>query len=67
MQIWRGYKINKYRVEFRVNNKDYFRKDCFEDKLEELKDLFKNIQQEEKKGKCYYRRFPLGKNKKIYF
>ncbi|BAO05135.1 hypothetical protein CF067_16885 [Clostridium sporogenes] len=62
-----GYKINKYRVEFKVNNKDYFRKDCYEDKLEELKDLFKSIQQEERKGKYYYRRFPLGKNKKIYF
>ncbi|WP_197540111.1 hypothetical protein [Clostridium botulinum] len=28
MQKWRGYKINRYRVEFRVNNKDYFREVC---------------------------------------
>ncbi|APU87380.1 hypothetical protein [Clostridium botulinum] len=62
-----GYKINKYRVEFRVNNKDYFRKDCYEDKLEELKNLFKSIQREEKKGNVTIEDFHLGKIRRYIF
>ncbi|QRI52291.1 hypothetical protein JQS73_12725 [Clostridium botulinum] len=61
------YEMNKYRAEFRRNSKDYFRKDCNENQLEETKQLIKEIKNEEETGKCYYRRFPLGKSKKIYF
>lgn len=35
--------MNRYRVEFRVNNKNYVRQDCTEDKLEEAKKLMKDI------------------------
>ncbi|MBN3361660.1 hypothetical protein [Clostridium botulinum] len=59
--------MNKYRVEFRTNSKDYFRKDCSENQLEETKKLIKSIKNQEGTGKCFYRRFPLGKSKKIYF
>lgn len=59
--------MNRYRVEFRVNSKDYFRKDCSKKQLEETKYLSKQIKNEEGTGKCYYRRFPLGKNRKIFF
>ncbi|WP_050608245.1 hypothetical protein [Clostridium niameyense] len=60
--------MNRYRVEFRVNSKDYFRKDCSENQLEQTKNFIKIIQLKSiQRGKCYYRRFPLGENKKIYF
>ncbi len=58
---------DRYRVEFRVNSKNYFYKDCFESELLETKFLIKAIQKEEGKGKCFYRKFPVTKNKKIYF
>ncbi|MBY6842621.1 hypothetical protein [Clostridium botulinum] len=51
--------MNKYRVEFRTNSNDY--------QLKETKQPIKEIKNEEETGKCYYRRFPLGKSKKIYF
>lgn len=35
--------MNRYRVEFRVNSKNYVRQDCTEDKLEEAKKLMKDI------------------------
>ncbi|EPY6430594.1 hypothetical protein ACWO41_001342 [Clostridium sporogenes] len=60
--------MNRYRVEFRVNSKDYFRKDCNENQLEQTKDFIKSIQLKSvQRGKCYYRKFPLGQSKKIYF
>ncbi|MCD3234288.1 hypothetical protein G8V06_09310 [Clostridium botulinum D/C] len=59
--------MNRYRVEFRVNNKNYVRQDCIEDKLEEAKKLMKANQVSEGKGKCYYRKFPLMKHEKVYF
>ncbi|HDK7186767.1 TPA: hypothetical protein PTV74_002124 [Clostridium botulinum] len=59
--------MNKYRVEFRRNSKDYFGKDCNENKLEETKQLIKEIKNEEETGKCFYRKFPLRESQKIYF
>ncbi|KEH93240.1 hypothetical protein [Clostridium botulinum] len=59
--------MNRYRVEFRVSSKNYVRQDCTEDKLEEAKKLMKANQEHEGKGKCYYRKFPLMKNEKVYF
>lgn len=58
---------NKYRVECRTNSNDYFRKDCSEKYLEETKKIVKLIQKEEGKGECFYRKFPVMKNKRIYF
>lgn len=56
-----------YRVEFRISNKNYFRKDCFEEELKKTIELMKIIRNKEGKGKCYYRSFPLMKNEKVYF
>lgn len=58
---------NRYRVEFRINSKNYFRKDCNESQLSETKDIIKAIQNEEKRGVCFYRKFPLNKELKTYF
>ncbi|APF25122.1 MULTISPECIES: hypothetical protein [Clostridium] len=39
--------MNKYRVEFRKSSKDYSRKDCSENQLEETKKLIKSIKNQE--------------------
>lgn len=58
--------MKKYRVESRSSNEYYYRIDCTEEDLDYYKaivkfDCLKNG------GECYYREFPLGKNKKIYY
>lgn len=57
--------IKRYRVESR-SNKNYFRVDCTKDELEYWKALCKH-DSIENKGKCYYREFPVSKNKRIYY
>ncbi|WP_125153122.1 hypothetical protein [Clostridium rectalis] len=59
--------MNRYRVEFKVDSKNCFIQDCEECQLEEAKKLMKRIQRLEKRGECYYRKFPLGKSETVYF
>lgn len=58
---------DRFRVEFRVSSKNYFRKDCAKNTLEETKMLIKSIQEQEGQGKCFYRKFPVTQNQKVYF
>ncbi|CUO91367.1 putative CDC2L2 protein [Clostridium baratii] len=58
--------MKRYRVEFKSKNSS-FRVDCFEDKLEDWKALCKVDREETGEGKCYYREFPVSKNKRVYF
>lgn len=59
--------MKKYRVEFRISTKDYFRKNCFENELKKSMELMKEIKNKEGKGKSFYIELPITKNKKIYF
>lgn len=57
--------MKRYRVESKSNT-THFRADCNEKDLEFWKvickhDAIKN------KGECYYREFPVTKNKKVYY
>lgn len=57
--------MKRYRVESR-NGKNHFRVDCTEEEFEYWKAVckFDSIQI---KGICYYREFPLTKNKRVYY
>lgn len=58
--------MKRYRVESKRGKDHHFRADCTEDELEYWKALCKydSIQFG---GKCYYREFPVTKNKRIYY
>lgn len=58
--------MKRYRVESKNGKGHHFRADCGEEDLEYFKALCK-YDSIENKGQCYYREFPLGKNKKIYY
>lgn len=60
-----NYKERRFRVESR-SSKNHFRVDCNEEELEYWKAVCK-YDSIENKGKCYYREFPVSKNKKIYY
>ena len=57
--------MKRYRVESR-SGKNHFRADCTEKELEYWKAICK-IDSIENQGKCYYREFPVSKNKKIFY
>lgn len=57
--------MKRYRVESR-SGKNHFRADCTEEELEYWKAICK-IDSIENQGKCYYREFPVSKNKKIFY
>nr|UVM81840.1 MAG: hypothetical protein [Bacteriophage sp.] len=57
--------MKRYRVESR-SGKNHFRADCIEEELEYWKAICK-IDSIENQGKCYYREFPVSKNKKIFY
>lgn len=57
--------MKRFRVESR-NKENHFRADCFEDELEFWKAVCK-YDAIENNGKCYYREFPVSKNKKVYY
>lgn len=57
--------MKRYRVESR-SDKNHFRVDCKEEDFEFWKAICKHDVLQNK-GKCYYREFPLTKNKKIYY
>lgn len=57
--------MKRYRVESKSNT-SHFRADCSDEDFEFWKAICKhdaNIN----KGKCYYREFPVTKNKKVYY
>lgn len=58
-------KERRFRVESR-SGKNHFRADCSEEDLEYWKAICK-FDSIENKGKCYYREFPVTKNKKIFY
>lgn len=61
-------KFKKYRVEYTKGKKDYYRIDVVEQDLEETKKLVKEMAIEDGvPNECFYREFPLGENKKVYF
>lgn len=55
----------RYRVESR-NKSNYFRADCSENELEYMKALCK-YDAIKNNGECYYREFPVTKNKKVFY
>lgn len=57
--------MKRYRVESK-SNENHFRADCGDEDLEFWKIICKH-DANENKGKCYYREFPVTKNKKIYY
>ena len=57
--------MKRYRVES-VSNQSHFRADCSEEDFEFWKVICKH-DAIANKGKCYYREFPVTKNKKIYY
>ena len=57
--------MKRYRVESR-SKKSHFRSDCTEEDLEYFKAICK-VDALENNGECYYREFPVTKNKKIYY
>lgn len=58
--------MKRYRVESRINKDDHFKIDCTEDDLEFYKALCK-YDSLKNGGECYYREFPLSKNKKVFY
>lgn len=57
--------IKRYRVESKSKT-NHFRSDCTEEELEYWKAICK-YDSIENNGKCYYRAFPVTKNKKVYY
>lgn len=57
--------MKRYRVESK-SNQSHFRADCSEEDFEFWKAICKHDALANK-GKCYYREFPVSKNKKIYY
>lgn len=57
--------IKRYRVESR-SKKSHFRSDCTEEDLEYFKAICK-VDALENNGECYYREFPVTKNKRVYY
>lgn len=57
--------MDKYRVESQ-SNKNNFRADCKEEDLEYWKAICK-YDSIENMGECYYRKFPVTKNKRVYY
>lgn len=57
--------MKRYRVESK-SDKSHFRSDCGEKDLEFWKAICKS-DANANKGKCYYREFPVTKNKKVYY
>lgn len=57
--------MKRYRVESRSKN-NHFKADCKEEDLEYWKALCK-YDSIENRGECYYREFPVTKNKKVYY
>lgn len=57
--------IKRYRVESRTK-KSHFRSDCTEEDLEYFKAICK-VDVLENNGECYYREFPVTKNKRVYY
>lgn len=57
--------MKRFRVESK-NKENHFRVDCTEDDLEFWKAICKR-DSIENGGKCYYREFPVSKNKKVYY
>ena len=57
--------IKRYRVESRTK-KSHFRSDCTEEDLEYFKAICK-VDALENNGECYYREFPVTKNKRVYY
>ncbi|WP_010295951.1 hypothetical protein [Clostridium senegalense] len=57
--------MKRYRVESR-SGKNNFRADCDEKDFKYWKAICKYISIQNK-GKCYYREFPITKNKEIYY
>lgn len=57
--------MKRYRVESR-SDQSHFRSDCGEEDLEFWKAICKN-DANSNNGKCYYREFPVTKNKKVYY
>lgn len=58
--------MKRYRVESKRGNDHHFRADCTEDELGYWKAVCK-YDSIENGGKCYYREFPVSKNKKVYY
>lgn len=58
--------MKRYRVESKSSNDNYFRADCTEDDLEYWKAICK-YDALQNNGICYYREFPVTKNKKVYY
>lgn len=58
--------MKRYRVEVRISKDNYFRADCDETELEYYKALCK-YDWVKNGGNCYYREFPLTRNKKVFY
>lgn len=57
--------MKRYRVESK-SNQNHFRVDCCDEDFEFWKAICKH-DAISNKGKCYYREFPVTKNKKVYY